>query len=291
MDVGFIGLGHMGSAMARNLIKAGHRVTLYNRTRAKAEALAKEGAQVADSPAAAARGDVLITMLADDQAVEAAMFGENGAFAALRPETVHLSMSTISVAFSERLAAAHRKAGHRYVAAPVFGRPEAAAAGQLFIVAAGPQDAIERCQPLFGAMGQKTFVIGGTQPQANLIKLSGNFLVASVIESLGEAFALVRKGGIDAKRFLDVMTGSLFAAPVYKTYGTIIAEERYEPAGFKLAMGLKDARLALAAAEAEAVPMPTASLVHDHFLAAVAQGEADADWSGLARVAARNAGL
>jgi 3-hydroxyisobutyrate dehydrogenase-like beta-hydroxyacid dehydrogenase len=291
MDVGFIGLGHMGQAMARNLLKHGHRVTVYNRTRAKAEALAKEGAIVADSPAGAAKGDALITMLADDEAVEEVMFGPDGAFAALGPRTVDISMSTISVALSDRLAEAHAKAGKIYVAAPVLGRPEAAAAGQLFILAAGPADAIQRCQPLFDAMGQRTFVIGETQSQANLVKLSANFLISSMLESLGEAFALVRKSGIEPQRYLEILTNSLFPAPVYKTYGTMIVEEKYEPAGFKLSLGLKDVRLALAAADARAVPMPTASLVHDHFLEGVAQGEGDADWSGLARICARNAGL
>lgn len=291
MDVGFIGLGHMGSAMARNLLKAGHHVTLYNRTRAKAEPLVAAGARVVDKPSAACGGDVLITMLADDHAVESVVFGQEGVVAALPPNAIHVSMSTISVALSDRLAEAHARAGQGYVAGPVFGRPEAAAAAQLFIIAAGGDQAIRRCQPLFDAIGQKTFGVGDKPSAANLVKLSGNFLITSIIESLGEAFALVRKSGVDPHRYLEILTSTLFSAPVYKTYGGLIAEEKYEPAGFKMALGLKDIRLTLAAADAQAVPMPVASLVHDHFLAGVAQGQGDSDWSALARLCARNAGL
>jgi len=291
MDVGFVGLGQMGQAMALNLVRAGHRVAVHNRTRAKAEALASEGAEIAGSVADAARRPVLITMLADDHAVEEVVFGAGKALSALPQGAVHISMSTISVALSERLADAHRKAGQAYVAAPVFGRPEAAAAAKLFVVAAGPDHALAKCQPLFDAIGQKTFVIGDKPPAANLVKLSGNFLIAAMIESLGEAVALIRKGGVDPHRYIEILTSTLFSAPAYKTYGAIIAGERYEPAGFKMTLGLKDIRLALAAADSLAAPMPVASLVHDHFLSGVAQGAGDSDWAGLARLAARNAGL
>jgi 3-hydroxyisobutyrate dehydrogenase-like beta-hydroxyacid dehydrogenase len=200
-------------------------------------------------------------------------------------------MSTISVALSNRLAEAHGKAGQGYVAAPVFGRPEAAAAAKLFVVAAGADATLGRCQPLFDAVGQETFVISAKPSDANLVKLSGNFLIASVLESLGEAFALVRKAGIDPTRYLNILTSSLFSAPVYRTYGPIIAEDKKPTGGFKMSLGLKDIRLALAAADAMTVPMPVASLVRDHFIEGVAQGEGDADWSGLARLAARRAGL
>jgi 3-hydroxyisobutyrate dehydrogenase-like beta-hydroxyacid dehydrogenase len=291
MDVGFIGLGQMGSAIALNLVKSGHRVVVYNRTRAKAEALASQGAEVAESMADACRCPVLITMLADDSAVEAAFFGEGNGLPALGRGTVHISMSTISVALSDRLAEAHRDAGQVYVAAPVFGRPEAAAAAKLFVVAAGPRQTLAHCQPLFDAIGQRTFVIGDKPSSANLVKLSGNFLLAAMIECLGEAFALARKGGIEPHLYLEILTNTLFSAPAYKTYGTIIANQQYEPAGFKMSLGLKDIRLALAAADALATPMPVASLVHDHFLSGVAQGAGDSDWSALARLAAGNAGL
>ena len=194
MDVGFIGLGNMGQAMARNLLKAGHRVTVHNRSRGKAEALAADGAKVAESLAEAWRNPVVISMLAEDAAVEGVVFGDGGGLSTLGQDAVHISMSTISVALSDRLTEAHRKAGQAFIAAPVFGRPEAAAAAKLFIVAAGAQPAIARCQPLFDAIGQRTFIIGDRPSAANLVKISGNFLLATVIECLGEAFALIRKG-------------------------------------------------------------------------------------------------
>ena len=291
MDVGFIGLGQMGQAMARNLLKAGHRLTVYNRSRGKAEALAPEGAKIADSPAEAWRNPVVITMLADDAAVEAVVSGDGAGLSTLDQGAVHVSMSTISIALSDRLAEAHREARQAYVAAPVFGRPEAAAAAKLFIVAAGAQSAIARCEPLFDVIGQRTFVVGAKPSSANLVKLSGNFLLASMIECLGEAFALTRKGGIDPHAYLEILTGTLFPAPAYKTYGALIADQQYEPAGFRMALGLKDIRLALAAADALAAPMPAASLVHDRLLAGVAQGAGDSDWSALARISAANAGL
>jgi 3-hydroxyisobutyrate dehydrogenase-like beta-hydroxyacid dehydrogenase len=259
LDVGFIGLGNMGAAMARNLVKAGHRVTVYNRTRAKAKALAREGARVAERVADACRGEILITMLADDTAVETTLFGDGRIGPSLAAGAIHVSMNTISIALSERLGRMHQEAGQIYATAPVFGRPEAAAAAKLFILAAGPTQAIEKCQPLFDAMGQKTFVIGENPSDANLVKLSSNFLIAATIESLGEAIALIRKSGIDAHRYVEILTGTLFSAPVYKTYGAIIADEKYEPAGFKMALGFKDIRLAIAAAETLQVPMPTAT--------------------------------
>lgn len=291
MDIGFIGLGHMGHGMARNLLKAGHRVVVYNRTRRKAEDLAGEGAQVADTPADAARGDAMITMLTGDDALEEVLFGEGGAFPALRPPTIHLSMSTISVALADRLTEDHAESGCPYVAAPVLGRPDMAAAGKLFVVAAGDKAAIDCCHPLFDTIGQKTFVLGDRPSAANTVKLAVNFLISAMIESLGEACALMRKSDIDPHRFIDVITESLFAAPVYKTYGALIADQKYEPAGFPMTMGLKDVRLALAAADARQVPMPVASLVHDHFLSGVATGCAEVDWAALARLSAHEAGL
>ncbi|MGD0693997.1 MAG: NAD(P)-dependent oxidoreductase [Terriglobia bacterium] len=291
MRVGWIGLGNMGQAMARNLIKAGHELLVYNRTRSRAVELEAEGARLADSPAEAATAPVVVTMLADDAAVEDVIFGSGKVLKALREGNIHIAMSTISASLSKRLAEAHGKKGQAYVAAPVFGRPEAAAAAKLFIVAAGPREAVERCQPLFDAMGQKTYAIGEDAPAAHVVKLAGNFMIASVIETLGEAFALVRKYGIEPGKFLEFVTTSLFAAPVYKTYATLVAEDKYQPVGFRLALGLKDARLALAAAEAAAVPMPVASLIRDRLLAAMARGMQDADWASFARLAAENAGL
>jgi len=291
MDIGFIGLGAMGSGMAENLLKAGHTVNAWNRTRSRADALAARGARVAATPAEACRGEAVITMLSDDPAVEAAVFGADGILSALSPGAIHISMSTIGVALSARLEAEHARAGSTYVAAPVFGRPEAAAAAKLFIVAAGPGAAIERCQPLFDAMGQRVYRLGESAPAANVVKLAGNFLLLSVIESLGEAFALTRKYGIAPDAFLELLTTSLFTAPVYKNYGGLIAREAYQPAGFKLTLGLKDARLALAAGEAKNVPLPIASLVRDHAITAQARGYGEWDWSVVAKIASENAGL
>lgn len=291
MDIGFIGIGAMGQAIVRNLLKVGHKVTVYNRTREKAEALVADGAIVADSPEDAARNEFVVTLLADDPAVENVVFHDGAFIAALAPETIHISMGTISAALSRRLADEHKAAGRQFVSAPVFGRPDAAAAGMLFVIAAGAPDAIGRCQPLFDVIGQRTFAVGDDPVAANIVKISGNFLIASVIESLGEAFALVRKYDLDPQLYLDILTSTIFSAPVYKTYGGLIANEKYEPAGFKMPLGLKDVRLALAAGEAASVPLPTASLIRDQFLNALAHGHQDLDWSALALVSAENAGL
>ncbi len=290
MQVGFVGLGRMGSGMAANLLSAGHALTVYNRTLAKAEPLLAKGAHLAKTPSEAARAEVVVTMLADDHALEQAVFGPDGILDALPPGAIHLSMSTISVALAERLDAAHRQKKQEFVAAPVFGRPDAAAAAKLFIVAAGKQAALARCQPLFDVLGQRSFPIGDRAPMANLVKLGGNFLIASVIEALSEAIALVSKAGIDRARFVDILTNTLFGAPVYKTYGALIAEERFQPAGFKAELGNKDVRLALSAAQELKVPMPMASLVSDRFLALIAAGGGELDWSALALLAKRDAG-
>ena len=291
MKVGFVGLGNMGQPIARNLAKAGHEVAAFNRTRARAEALKENGVTVAATPAEAAASGTVFTMLSDDLAVEEVVLGKDGILQALPHGGIHISMSTISVALSQRLFSAHRERGQRYVAAPVFGRPEAAAAAKLYVVAAGSEDALAQSEPLFKVIGQRTFVVGENAPAANVVKLSGNFLIASVIESLGEAFALVRKYDIDPQEYLELLTTTLFSAPIYKTYGGIIAEGKYEPVGFKLALGLKDIRLAMAAAEAQSVPMPVASLIRDRYLGGVANGMADADWSALAQLVAQSAGL
>src|SRR5512147_2140570 len=237
MKVGFIGLGHMGAGMAANLLKAGHQLTVYNRTPAKVEPLVAQSAKAATGIADACRGDAVITMLANDEALEGVVFGDAGVIASLPAGAIHISSSTISVALAERLAVAHAEARQRFVAAPVFGRPSAAAAGQLFVIAAGEPAAVSAAAPLFDAIGQKTFVISDTPQAANLVKLSGNFLIAAVMESLGEALALVGKAGIDRRRYLDILTSTLFGAPVYSTYGDLIAEGAFEPAGFAAHLG------------------------------------------------------
>jgi len=290
MKLGFVGLGHMGSAMAANLLAAGHPLSVHNRTAAKTEPLVAIGAARAETPGAAASGEAVITMLADDAAVEAAVFGKDGMLEALRPGAIHISMSTISVALAARLAEAHAARGQVYVSAPVFGRPDAAAAGKLFVVAAGPAAAIATCQPVFDVLGQRTFVVSEHAPNANVVKLSGNFLIASVIEALGEAFALVDKAGIDRAQYLDLLVSTLFGAPVYKTYGGLIAEERYQPAGFKAELGYKDMDLALNAAQALEVPMPLASLIAERFRTLIAAGGKDFDWSALGLLAKRDSG-
>jgi len=291
MEMGFIGLGAMGEPMARNLIKAGHALKIYNRTRSRAEALAGQGTTLAETPAAACTAGVVATMLADDAAVEGVVFGEHGVLEGLPRGGVHISHSTISTNLSRRLAGAHRQREQIFLAAPVFGRPDAAQAARLIVVAAGPPEAVERCHPALEAIGRKVFVIGPDAPAANTIKLAGNFLIASMLETLGEAFALLRKSGVDPATFLEIMVGSFFQSPIYENYGKIIAEQRYEPAGFKLRLGLKDVRLMMAAAEEAGAPMPIASLIRDNLISGIAQGLGDLDWSAVARVAALKSGL
>jgi 3-hydroxyisobutyrate dehydrogenase-like beta-hydroxyacid dehydrogenase len=292
MKVGFIGLGQMGTGIAQNLIKAGHSLVVYNRTRSRAEALQTLGATVAATPAEAARGaEVVMTMLADDHALEAVVFGPEGFLPTLAAGAIHISLSTISVAISRRLLAAHKEQKQHYVSATVFGRPDAADAAKLFVVAAGAAAQIGRCQSLLDAIGQKTFRVGEDPVAANVIKLAGNFMITTVIESLAESFALMRKSGVAPETFLDVMTSSLFNAPIYKTYGPMIASSSFEKVGFALPLGLKDNRLVLAAAEEVAAPMPIASLVHDRFIAAIARGFSNEDWVAFSRGAMSDAGL
>lgn len=291
MKIGFIGLGSMGRGMARNLIKAGHELIVYNRTRSRAEELAGEGAEVAASPADTASGEMVITMVADDHALEEVLLGSGNLLNKLRPDQVHISMSTISVELARNLVEAHRRHGTGFVSAPVFGRPDAAEAAKLFVVAAGPKSALAKCESLFSAMGQKTFVVGRDPSLANVVKLSGNFLIVSTLECMGEAFALVRKHGIDPQQYLELLTNSFFSAPLHKNYGGIIAQEKFEPAGFRLRLGLKDVRLILAAADAANVPMPVASVLHDRFLTGVSRGLGEKDWSAIAQLQAENSGL
>jgi 3-hydroxyisobutyrate dehydrogenase-like beta-hydroxyacid dehydrogenase len=289
MKTGFIGLGRMGSAMAANLLKAGHDVTVFNRSPEKSRPLRDLGATQAASIAGACTGEAVITMLADDTAVANAALTDDGIVKKLRQGAIHISMSTISVALSKELAQAHARAGQRFVAAPVFGRPEAATAAKLFIVAAGDPAAVGACQPLFDAMGQRTLSIGAEPSAANLVKLSGNFLFASAIEALGEAVALVGKAGIDRHAFVDLLASTIFPAPAYKTYGNLIADNEFQPARFAAPLGFKDIRLTLAAAESLRVPMPLGSLLHDRFLRLLAQGGDELDWAAIGGLAAQDA--
>lgn len=291
MDVGVIGLGRMGAGIARSLLRAGHRVTVFNRSSDRAEALRPFGASVAPTLADACQAEVVCTMLADDAALENFAFGDGGILAALGRGAVHISLSTISVALSDRLAAAHAKNGQGYLSAPVFGRPEAAEAGRVAVVAAGPDNLIQKCKPLFEAMGPTLFVAGDRPSMANVVKLSGNFLIATVLESLSETVAFARKSGVDAAALVNFLTAGLFNAPVYKIYGDLILQGKHEPAGFLLPLGLKDVRLVLQAAEAANVPMPIASVLRDRFITAMARGNQDKDWSVIASIAAEDAGL
>ena len=292
MRIGFLGLGRMGRGMARNLLRAGHEVVVYNRTRQSADELGKEGASVAGYPADAAAGrEIVITMLADDAAVESVVFGDRGVIGSLPAKSIHVSMSTISPDLSERLLAAHHEHGQEYLAAPVFGRPEAAAAAKLSILVAGASAARTKVMPLFEAMGQRTFDLGDNPAHANLTKLCGNFLITCVQEGLGEVFAAARKANLDPNTVFDVMTNTLFAAPVYKTYGSAILEGKFSPPGFKLPLGLKDNRLMLQAAEKLGTPMPFANVVRDRFLTAIANGHGDMDWAAMTLSIAQSAGL
>jgi 3-hydroxyisobutyrate dehydrogenase-like beta-hydroxyacid dehydrogenase len=290
MKLGFIGLGRMGSAMAANLVRAGHEVTVFNRTPGKSSALVALGAQEAATLAGACRGETVITMLADDEAAANIAMGSGGLLENLSKGAIHLSMSTISVAMSDRLAQAHAQSGQRYVAAPVFGRPDMAAAAKLFIVAAGDPEAIDTCRSVFDALGQKTSTIGGVPSAANLVKLTANFLQAAVIESLGEAIALIGKAGIDRRAYVDLLTSTIFTAPAYKIFGPLIADGTFGTAAFAAPLGYKDIRLALAEAETLRVPMPLASLLHDRFLRLFAQGGDNLDWSAIGGLASQDAG-
>ena len=281
----------MGAAIAANLLRAGFQLTVYNRTREKTKALAAAGAKVAATAAeACANADVVLSMLADDQATEQMVFEDRGILEGLKPGAVHVGNGTISTALARRIATEHAGRDQGYLSAPVFGRPDAAEAKRLVVVVAGSAELVKRCGPLFEAIGRRTIVVGDEPWQANALKLCGNFMIASMMEGFGEAFATMRKAGVDQHLFLDVMN-ELFASPVYKGYGTAMANGVFEPAGFAMKLGLKDMRLVLQTAQEVAAPMPLASLLHDHFLAGVAQGDGEMDWSGIAKVIAKNAGL
>jgi 3-hydroxyisobutyrate dehydrogenase-like beta-hydroxyacid dehydrogenase len=293
MQIGFIGLGAMGSAIATNLLESGHDVHVFNRTAARAEALRDAGAIVAATPAQAARAaDVVFTMVADDAALAAVAFGDAGLIAGLKPGALHISMSTIGLAAAQNLAARHRAAHQRFVSATVFGRPDSAAQRKLFIMAAGAEDALKVALPLLDKLGQSVGIVGADPSQANLVKLIGNFMLTVLVETLGEACAAAGKAGLDPQRLVELLTTTVFSAPPYRIYGPAIATRRFQPPGFALPLAQKDNRLMLDAAESLGVPLPLASLVHDRFLAVRSQGiGAEHDWSALALGALRDAGL
>ena len=290
MDVGFIGLGGMGRAMAANLLRAGHTVRVWNRSPGSAEALVAEGAVACNSARDAFAGEAVLTMLADDAALRGVL--DEGRLLDHAPVgLVHVNMATISVAFAKELDARHREAGVGYVAAPVFGRTEVAQAGQLNILAAGPDGLINDVSPLFEAMGQKVWRLGEEPYRANVVKLAGNYMIAASIQTMAEAMALGRGNGVAPQDLMDVLTGTLFGGVVHKGYGARMAAGSFEPASFKLTLGAKDVRLVLAAAEAAHVPMPVASILRDSLLDAIAHGDGGLDWTALSKGTFRRAGL
>lgn len=290
--IGFIGLGSMGVPMAANLLAAGYRLNVYNRTPEKAQSLAEQGAQVVHHPAEAiSPGGIVITMLANDAALEAVVLDENGILSSLGKGGIHLSMSTVAPATARRLSELHQQQESHYVAAPVFGRPDAAAARKLWIACSGKTAAKERVKPLLEQMGQGIFDFGEDAGAANVVKLTGNFLIISAIEAMAEAFTLAEKNGVDRTEVANLFGQTLFACPIYQNYGRMIAQQQYEPAGFKLSLGLKDVTLALETARESQMPLPLASLLHDRLLALVTNGKGDIDWTGLALKTAEEAGL
>jgi len=290
MNIGFIGLGSMGSAIALNLINAGHQVSVWNRSPHKTDSLVAAGATLANSPAEAGNNEVVMTMLADDAAVEAVVFGEHGTLNSQQAAT-HISLSTISVDLADRLTAAHADVGRGFVAAPVFGRPAAAQAAKLFVAAAGPAATLALCEPVFHAISQRVFNIGERPSMANVIKLSGNFMIMAAVEAMAEAMTLCEKSGVPKATLFDVLTNTLFAAPVYKIYGELLVEERFRPAGFAAPLGLKDMTLVGQAAYKVGVPMPVLGVVRDHLIETIACEGPDIDWSGVGLTVAKHAGL
>ena len=290
--MGFIGLGKMGQGMSRRVLGAGHDLIVYNRTKEKTADLAAAGAAVAASIAEACRGrDVVITMVADDTAAKDVTLGAGGVRDSLAAGALHLCMGTHSVAAIQALAKAHDAAGQKMVCAPVLGRPDVAAAGQLGIVAGGPPDAVKRCEELFQVLGRRTFEAGEKHEGAAAIKLSNNFVLGAAIEAMAEAFSLVRKYSVPPQVLFDVMTDALFAAPAYKIYGKIMVDESYDKVGFMTLQGLKDLNLAIAAADQARVPMPTANNVRDRLLGAIAHGDGEKDWAVMAREQNRASGI
>ncbi|MDN6858342.1 NAD(P)-dependent oxidoreductase [Pseudomonas sp. CAN2814] len=289
MKIGFLGLGGMGAAMAANLIRAGHQVTVWNRSPAAAEPLVELGAIAATSPVQAFDVELVISMLADDKSTRAVLL-DSGALASAKAGLVHLSMATLSTALVGELVELHREQGVEFVAAPVFGRTDVAAAGKLNILVAGPEAAIAKAQPVLDVLGQKTWPLGDDPLRAVVVKIAGNFMIASAIETMGESVALVKSFGVAPAELLDIMGSTLFNAPVYRNYGALIAEQRFDPAAFRLELGLKDVGLALSAGQEQRVPLPIASILRDNLLEAIAHGDGDLDWSALSQVALRKSG-
>jgi len=289
-NIGMIGLGKMGKAIAGLLLSSGHKVSVWNRSPEAVQELVAKGAEAAAKPADLAKVDILLSILANDAATRS-VFVDQGVLEAAHPGLIHINLATVSVALAKELAELHRQRKVGYIAAPVFGRPDAAAAGKLNVVVAGDPSVIAKAQPVLEAIGQKVWPVGDNPESANVVKIAGNFMIASAIETMGEAVALCRSHGIKADAFLDILTNTLFAAPAYKLYGGMIAAEKYQPAGFSAPLALKDVRLVLSAADANNVPMPFANVLRDSLMELIATGGGDSDWAAMAQVAARHAGL
>jgi 3-hydroxyisobutyrate dehydrogenase-like beta-hydroxyacid dehydrogenase len=290
--IGFVGLGSMGLPLATNLLESGYQLRVYNRTAAKAQSLVEKGAIAVDSPADVVEaGGIVITLLSNDQALEEVVLGKQGLLSTLTADSIHLSMSTVAPATAQKLAAQHSQQGAHYLAAPVFGRPDAVVARKLWLTLSGNDAAKVRVRPLLEKVGQGIFDFGEDVGAANVVKLAGNFLIISAIEAMAEAFTLAEANGVDRTQIANLFGQTLFACPIYQNYGRMIAQQQYEPAGFKLSLGLKDVTLALQTAKASQMPMPLASLLHDRLIAAVANGKGDIDWTGLALTASEEAGL
>jgi 3-hydroxyisobutyrate dehydrogenase-like beta-hydroxyacid dehydrogenase len=290
MKIGFIGLGRMGGHVAANLLKAGHSVTVWNRSQGPVQELVAKGAVAAKAPEDALQGDAVFSMLAND-----AVMAEVGLAGALLDKAakglVHVNLATISVEFAKQLQAAHKARGLGYLSAPVFGRPEMAETGQLVAVVAGDAAALAKMGSVFEAVTSRIVPVGDEAEKANLFKICGNFMIASELEAIGEAFALLRKGGVDPALFHDVMAGRLFTGAVFKAYGLMVLNHQYEPAGFALTLGLKDVNLARSAASGLGVEMPIAEVLKTHYDQAIAWGWQDKDWSAIGEVSAKKAGL
>lgn len=284
MNVGFIGLGAMGAAMVRNLLGKGVQVTVWNRSRAIVDELAAEGASAAASVDEAFAADIVLTMLAHDQAVREVLL-DSGALAKARKGVVHINLATISTALAAELSVLHAELGLGYVAAPVFGRPPVAQAGGLNVLAAGAPDAVAAAMPVLELLAAKVWPLGEDPVRANALKLAGNFMIVSAIESMGEAVALGEAYGVEAPELLDMLSSTLFAAPIYKIYGAMIAERRYSPPGFAAELGLKDVRLVLDAAEAKGLSMPLADLAEASLESLLGGPDKDLDLAALAEVA------
>jgi len=289
MKIGFIGLGRMGGHVAANLLKAGHHVTVFNRSQGPVQELVAKGAVAARAPQDAVQGDAVFSMLSNDQVMR-----EIGLAGPLLEKAakglIHVNLATISVAFAKELSAAHHKCGLAYISAPVFGRPEMAEQAALVLVAGGDAAALATMQPVFDKIGARTVAMDAPE-KANLFKIAGNFMIAAELESIGEAFALLRKGGVDPALFHDVLSGRLFTGAVFKGYGTMVLNRTYEPAGFALTLGLKDVNLARSAAEGLGVTMPTAELLKTQYDQAIAWGWQDKDWAAIGEVPAKKAGI